>query len=123
MNRVLQLKETEIHVPAMSDYLSVDNAAEANSHTYVYEPNKSLHQMTIEAFPSHDNYNNPRNLADVFNRPTIEQLMEGKKGADGVDGEAAAGAVGGGDGDVEAGEGGEGEAGEAPKKKGKVHVR
>ena len=31
--------------------------------------------MTLEAFPSETNY---RNLGDVFNRPTIEQLMEGK---------------------------------------------
>lgn len=49
MDRVLKLKETEsIAVPAMSDYLSVGNntADNANSHTYVYEPNKSLHQVS-----------------------------------------------------------------------------
>ena len=31
--------------------------------------------MTLEAFPSENNY---RNLGDVFTRPTIEQLIEGK---------------------------------------------
>ena len=50
MDRVLKLKETEsIAVPAMTDYLSVGNntADNANSHTYVYEPNKSLHQVSL----------------------------------------------------------------------------
>ena len=49
MDRVLKLKETEsIAVPAMSDYLSVGNntAENANSNTYVYQPNKSLHQVS-----------------------------------------------------------------------------
>ena len=48
MDRVLKLKETEsIAVPAMTDYLSVgNNNADVNSHTYVYEPNKSLHQVS-----------------------------------------------------------------------------
>ena len=49
MDRVLKLKETEsIAVPAMSDYLSVGNntADNANSNTYVYQPNKSLHQVS-----------------------------------------------------------------------------
>ena len=27
-----------------------------NSHTYVYEPDKSLRKMTIEALPTADNY-------------------------------------------------------------------
>ena len=34
-----------------------------------------LSQMTLEAFPSESNY---RNLGDVFTRPTIEQLIDGK---------------------------------------------
>ena len=29
---------------------------DVNSHTYVYEPNLSLRRMTIEAFPSEENY-------------------------------------------------------------------
>ena len=46
MDRILKLKETEIAVPAMTDYLAVGNTADnVNSHTYVYEPNKSLHQV------------------------------------------------------------------------------
>ena len=39
-----------------------------------------LPQMTLEAFPSESNY---RNLGDVFTRPTIEQLIDGK-GTEGV---------------------------------------
>ena len=55
MDRVLKLKETEsIAVPAMTDYLSVGNNAaggdNVNSHTYVYEPNKSLHQVSYDRF-------------------------------------------------------------------------
>ena len=53
MDRVLKLKETEsIAVPAMSDYLSVGNntAENANSNTYVYQPNKSLHQVSNRSF-------------------------------------------------------------------------
>ena len=35
--------------------LAPDNSA-LNSHTYVYEPDKSLRKMTIEALPTADNY-------------------------------------------------------------------
>ena len=35
--------------------LAPDNSA-INSHTYVYEPDKSLRKMTIEALPTADNY-------------------------------------------------------------------
>ena len=35
--------------------LAVDNS-DVNSHTYVYEPDKSLRKMTIEALPSPENY-------------------------------------------------------------------
>ena len=35
--------------------LGVDNSA-LNSHTYVYEPDKSLRKMTIEALPTAENY-------------------------------------------------------------------
>ena len=55
MDRVLKLKETEsIAVPAMSDYLSVGNntAENANSNTYVYQPNKSLHQVSSRSIQS-----------------------------------------------------------------------
>jgi solute carrier family 12 sodium/potassium/chloride transporter 2 len=70
-------QETEFAVPAMADFLSVSNP-DANSHTYMYEPDKGLHQMTLEAFPSEDNY---RPLGDVFSqsRPTLEELMDGQK--------------------------------------------
>ena len=36
---------------------------DANTHTYVYEPNKSLTKMTIEALPSEENYK--QNIMDM----------------------------------------------------------
>ena len=53
----------------MSDYLSIANntADNANSHTYVYEPKKSLHQMTLEVFPSEKtNSTNSKYSYDIF---------------------------------------------------------
>ena len=35
--------------------------------------------MTLEAFPSERNY---QHLGDVFNRPTLSELVDGKGGAD-----------------------------------------
>jgi len=55
--------------------LSVDNS-EINSHTYVYEPNKSLRKMTIEALPTADNYQDLKNIAEY--RPTLDELIAGK---------------------------------------------
>ena len=39
----------------------------------------NLPQMTLEAFPSERNY---QHLGDVFNRPTLSELVDGKGGAD-----------------------------------------
>ena len=55
--------------------LAVDNS-EVNSHTYVYEPDKSLRKMTIEALPSAENYQDLNNIAEY--RPTLDELMLGK---------------------------------------------
>jgi len=55
--------------------LSVDNS-EVNSHTYVYEPDKSLRKMTIEALPTSENYQDLKNIAEY--RPTLDELMLGK---------------------------------------------
>ena len=43
-------------------FLEVE-AMDANMHTYVYEPNKSLTKMTIEALPSEENYK--QNIMDM----------------------------------------------------------
>ena len=43
-------------------FLEVD-IQDANMHTYVYEPNKSLTKMTIEALPSEENYK--QNIMDM----------------------------------------------------------
>ena len=49
-------QETAYPIPGGGmGFLTVDNS-EANSHTYVYEPDKDLHQMTLEAFPSEKNF-------------------------------------------------------------------
>jgi len=57
-------------------FLSVEGS-DINSHTYVYEADKSLRRMTVEALPSEDNY---KNLADIGEyRPTLEELMVGEK--------------------------------------------
>eukprot|EP00092_Neocalanus_flemingeri_P010472 GFUD01011283.1.p1 GENE.GFUD01011283.1~~GFUD01011283.1.p1 ORF type:complete len:1082 (+),score=181.23 GFUD01011283.1:264-3509(+) len=56
-------------------FLSVDNS-EVNSHTYVYEPDKSLRKMTIEALPTAENYQDLKNIAEY--RPTLDELMLGK---------------------------------------------
>ena len=43
---------------------------DANTHTYVYEPNKSLTKMTIEALPSEES--NKQNIMDVQDhRPNL----------------------------------------------------
>ena len=54
--------------------LAVDNS-EVNSHTYVYEPDKSLRKMTIEALPSPENYQDLNNIAEY--RPTLDELITG----------------------------------------------
>jgi len=56
-------------------FLGVDNS-EINSHTYVYNPDKSLRKMTIEALPSAENYQDLNNVAEY--RPTLDELMLGK---------------------------------------------
>jgi len=56
-------------------FLSVDNS-EVNSHTYVYEPNKSLRKMTIEALPTAENYQDLKNINEY--RPTLDELMLGE---------------------------------------------
>lgn len=58
-------------------FLGVDNS-EINSHTYVYNPDKSLRKMTIEALPSAENYQDLNNVAEY--RPTLDELMLGKVG-------------------------------------------
>jgi len=52
---------------------------DVNSHTYVYEPNLSLRRMTIEAFPSEENYaqQDIKNLQD--HRPNLDELMDGRR--------------------------------------------
>ena len=51
---------------------------DANTHTYVYEPNKSLTKMTIEALPSEENYK--QNIMDMQDyRPNLSELMEGRR--------------------------------------------
>ena len=46
--------------------------------TYVYEPDKSFRGLTLEVLPSEENYNRlAKNIK--FRRPTIEELMTGKK--------------------------------------------
>ena len=52
-------------------FLGVDNS-EINSHTYVYDAQKSFTKMTIEALPNPDNYE------DLNYRPTLDELMLGK---------------------------------------------
>ena len=54
-------------------FLGVDNS-EINSHTYVYDAQKSFTKMTIEALPNPDNYEDQSN--DY--RPTLDELMLGK---------------------------------------------
>lgn len=69
--------ENEVQVAPINDFLAVSNE-DANTHTYVYEPERGLHQMTLEAFPSEDNYK--PSLDRVFSsRPTLEELMDGQK--------------------------------------------
>lgn len=55
-------------------------SAEADHHTYMYEPDRELHQMTLEALPAEENY---QPLDKVFaghsSRPTLEELVEGQK--------------------------------------------
>jgi K-Cl cotransporter len=46
--------------------------------TYVYEPDKSFRCLTLEVLPSEENYNRlAKNIQ--FKRPTIDELMSGKK--------------------------------------------
>ena len=51
-------------------YLGVDNS-EVNSHTYVYDPDKSLRKMIVDQLPNPDNYQDLSNIA----RPTLDELM------------------------------------------------
>jgi K-Cl cotransporter len=49
-----------------------------NDLSYVYEPEKSLRHLTLEVLPLEDNYQKlVKN--DLFRRPTVEELMMGKK--------------------------------------------
>lgn len=57
-------------------FLSPGDNSEVNSHTYVYEPDKSLRKMTIEALPTAENYQDLKNIAEY--RPTLDELMLGK---------------------------------------------
>ena len=54
--------------------LAPDNSA-LNSHTYVYEPDKSLRKMTIEALPTADNYQVLNNLFN-FSTLTIQTIWK-----------------------------------------------
>jgi len=58
-------------------FLAVGQQA-SGGHTYVYEPNKSLRRLTMEALPSEENY---RKLSQIYmdQRPTIEELMNDEK--------------------------------------------
>ena len=51
-------------------FLGVDNS-EVNSHTYVYDPDKSLRKMIVDQLPNPDNYQDLSNIA----RPTLDELM------------------------------------------------
>ena len=51
-------------------YLGVDNS-DVNSHTYVYDPDKSLRKMIVDQLPNPDNYQDLSNIA----RPTLDELM------------------------------------------------
>jgi K-Cl cotransporter len=47
-------------------------------HTYIYEPDKSLRHLTVEVLPLEDNYQKiVKN--HIFRRPTVDELMIGKK--------------------------------------------
>ena len=50
----------------------------SNHHTYVYEPERSLRHLTVEVLPLEDNYQ--KIVKDhIFRRPTVDELMVGKK--------------------------------------------
>ena len=53
-------------------YLGVDNS-DVNSHTYVYDPDKSLRKMIVDTLPNSENYQDLNNIAE--NRPTLDELM------------------------------------------------
>ena len=63
-----------------SNFLSVGPPAgtPAGHHTYMYEPDKSLRRLTMEALPTEDNY---RRLSKIMvdQRPTMDELMAGQK--------------------------------------------
>jgi len=58
-------------------FLSVEQPG-AQGHTYVYEPDKSLSGLTVDALPAEENY---RKLSKIHidQRPTMEELMLGEK--------------------------------------------
>ena len=58
-------------------FLAVGQQA-SGGHNYVYEPNKGLRRLTMEALPSEENY---RKLSQIYmdQRPTIEELMNDEK--------------------------------------------
>eukprot|EP00094_Tigriopus_californicus_P004519 TCALIF_04354-PA protein Name:"Protein of unknown function" AED:0.06 eAED:0.06 QI:92/1/0.5/1/1/1/2/0/94 len=56
-------------------FLAVDNS-ELNAHTYVYDANKELKNMTVEALPDEGNYRDIMSMGD--HRPTIEELKAGQ---------------------------------------------
>ena len=53
-------------------FLGVDNS-EVNSHTYVYDPDKSLRKMIVDTLPNPENYQDLNNIAEY--RPTLDELM------------------------------------------------
>lgn len=59
------------------NFLSVGgDHSEVNSHTYVYDANKSLRKMTMEVLPREDLYQGFGENVD--SRPTLDELMLGK---------------------------------------------
>lgn len=66
-------------VTVSTDLLAVE-AVDGHQHTYIYEPGREFHQMTLEALPTEENY---QPLDKVFAgpgaRPTIEELVEGHR--------------------------------------------
>ena len=49
---------------ASKGFLDVD-CTDANSHTYVYNPQLSLRRMTIEALPSEEAYEQKQDIRDI----------------------------------------------------------
>ena len=74
--RISFVAVSNLQIPGQAHGDNVSTKSDQSSHTYVYELEDyaELHQLTVEAFPSIAAYE----PADDVQRPTLDDIMEGK---------------------------------------------